>query len=116
MAAAATHRTTTLNRHTAATRARHPGRSMGRHPAPPRDGCRPTIEPNWRSAMKRTPAPAALAIRALGFLAALALAAPGPAQAKTEIHFWHAMTGQLGDAVNDLVKQFNDSQSEYEVK
>jgi sn-glycerol 3-phosphate transport system substrate-binding protein len=66
--------------------------------------------------MKRTPAPAALAICALGLLAALALAAPGPAQAKTEIHFWHAMTGQLGDAVNDLVKQFNDSQSEYEVK
>ena len=26
------------------------------------------------------------------------------------------MTGQLGDAVNELVKQFNDSQTEYEVK
>ena len=26
------------------------------------------------------------------------------------------MTGQLGDAVNELVKQFNESQSEYEVK
>ncbi len=42
--------------------------------------------------------------------------APAPAFAKTEIQFWHAMTGQLGDAVNELVRQFNESQSEYEVK
>jgi sn-glycerol 3-phosphate transport system substrate-binding protein len=53
---------------------------------------------------------------ALALLVALALAEPAPASAKTEIHFWHAMTGQLGEAVNELVKQFNDSQSEYEVK
>ncbi len=53
---------------------------------------------------------------ALALFAALAVAAPAPALAKTEIHFWHAMTGQLGDAVNELVKQFNDSQTEYEVK
>ena len=39
-----------------------------------------------------------------------------PAQAKTEIHCWHAMGGQLGAATNELVKQFNQSQSEYEVK
>ena len=45
-------------------------------------------------------------------LTALALAYPAPALAKTEIHFWHAMTGQLGDAVNELVKQFNASQNE----
>jgi sn-glycerol 3-phosphate transport system substrate-binding protein len=38
------------------------------------------------------------------------------AQAKTEIHFWHAMGGQLGETVNELVKQFNQSQAEYEVK
>jgi sn-glycerol 3-phosphate transport system substrate-binding protein len=44
------------------------------------------------------------------------LAAPSPAAARTEIHFWHAMTGQLGEAVNGLVKQFNESQQEYEVK
>ena len=42
--------------------------------------------------------------------------APAPASAKTEIQFWHAMTGQLGEATNELVKQFNESQSEYEVK
>jgi sn-glycerol 3-phosphate transport system substrate-binding protein len=49
-------------------------------------------------------------------LAATLLLAPGAALAKTEIQFWHAMTGQLGEAVNDLVKQFNESQTEYEVK
>jgi sn-glycerol 3-phosphate transport system substrate-binding protein len=54
--------------------------------------------------------------RALALLGALVLLVPTPALAKTEIHFWHAMTGQLGDAVNELVKQFNDSQTEYEVK
>ena len=45
-----------------------------------------------------------------------AILAPTPALAKTEIQFWHAMTGQLGDATNELVRQFNESQSEYEVK
>src|SRR5262249_7558540 len=54
--------------------------------------------------------------RALALLGALTLLVPAPAFAKTEIHFWHAMTGQLGDAVNELVKQFNDSQGDYEVK
>jgi sn-glycerol 3-phosphate transport system substrate-binding protein len=49
-------------------------------------------------------------------LIGLLLLAPGAAFAKTEIHLWHAMTGQLGEAVNALVKQFNDSQTEYEVK
>ena len=52
----------------------------------------------------------------LSVLLALALAAPIPALAKTEIHFWHAMGGQLGESVNELVRQFNQSQSEYEVK
>ena len=35
---------------------------------------------------------------------------------RTEIHFWHAMGGQLGETVNELVRQFNQSQGEYEVK
>jgi ABC-type glycerol-3-phosphate transport system substrate-binding protein len=52
----------------------------------------------------------------LVLLSALGLGYPASALAKTEIHFWHAMTGQLGDAVNELVKQFNASQNEYEVK
>jgi sn-glycerol 3-phosphate transport system substrate-binding protein len=54
---------------------------------------------------------------ALGLVGLLvALTASAHAQAKVEIHFWHAMGGQLGDTVNELVKQFNDSQSAYEVK
>ena len=48
--------------------------------------------------------------------AALLLGGPAESLAKTEIHFWHAMGGQLGETVNELVKQFNQSQSEYEVK
>src|SRR6266540_5806419 len=66
--------------------------------------------------MRQTPKPWKPANLALSLLAVLLLLAPAPALAKTEIHFWHAMTGQLGDAVNELVKQFNDSQTEYEVK
>jgi sn-glycerol 3-phosphate transport system substrate-binding protein len=44
------------------------------------------------------------------------LVLPGAALAKTEIHFWHAMTGALGDALETQVKQFNESQGEYEIK
>lgn len=38
-----------------------------------------------------------------------------PAQARTEIQWWHSMTGSLNDWVNDLAKNFNASQTEYEV-
>ena len=38
-----------------------------------------------------------------------------PAQAQTEIQWWHAMSGALGEWVNDLAKGFNDSQKEYKV-
>ena len=44
------------------------------------------------------------------------VALPVSALAATEIQFWHAMTGQLNESVNALVKQFNESQAEYEVK
>jgi sn-glycerol 3-phosphate transport system substrate-binding protein len=44
------------------------------------------------------------------------MALPLTAWAKTEITFWHANTGFLGDRTNDLVNKFNASQSEYEVK
>src|SRR5262245_41347649 len=49
-------------------------------------------------------------------LVAVLAGLPTPALARTDIHFWHAMTGQLGDAVETLVKQFNESQPDYEVK
>lgn len=54
---------------------------------------------------------------AIGLTAALLfLTLPAAAQAKTEIHFWHAMTGQLGEALEAQAKLFNESQSDYEVK
>ena len=40
----------------------------------------------------------------------------GDAWARSEIQFWHAMTGQLNDAVDALAKKFNERQSDYEVK
>ena len=46
----------------------------------------------------------------------LALATvPAHAQ-KTEIHFWHALTGQLAEALEAQAKDFNASQNEYEIK
>jgi sn-glycerol 3-phosphate transport system substrate-binding protein len=38
-----------------------------------------------------------------------------PAFAVTEIHWWHAMSGQLGRQVEKLAADFNASQSEYRV-
>ena len=57
--------------------------------------------------------------RALSVVAIAALALLGgtaAAHAKTEIYFWHAMDRQVGEAVDALVKQFNQSQGEVEVK
>lgn len=36
----------------------------------------------------------------------------GGALAQTEITFWHAMGGQLGETVNEIAKRFNESQSD----
>lgn len=44
------------------------------------------------------------------------LALPAAVLAKTEIIWWHAMTGYLGQRVNEIAAKFNSSQSEYEVK
>ena len=38
-----------------------------------------------------------------------------PAHAQVEIQWWHAMSGPLGEWVNDLVKGYNDSQKDYKV-
>src|SRR5918996_5504281 len=40
----------------------------------------------------------------------------GEAWAKTELHFWHAMSGHLNGAVDALAKKFNEKQRDYEVK
>jgi len=41
---------------------------------------------------------------------------PGAVLAKTEIQWWHANTGFLGDRVTDIVTKFNAGQNDYEVK
>ena len=41
---------------------------------------------------------------------------PTAALAKTEIIWWHAMTGFLGERVNEIATKFNASQTAYEVK
>jgi sn-glycerol 3-phosphate transport system substrate-binding protein len=50
-------------------------------------------------------------------LAALVLAATCSltAQAQTEIQWWHSMTAVNNEWVNDLARQFNESQKEYKV-
>ena len=50
-------------------------------------------------------------LSALSMGLALAL----PAQAQTEIQWWHAMGGALGEWVNDLAKEFNAGQKEYKI-
>jgi sn-glycerol 3-phosphate transport system substrate-binding protein len=37
----------------------------------------------------------------------------GAAQAQTEIEWWHAMGGQLGETVNQMAENFNASQDQY---
>ena len=55
--------------------------------------------------------PSRLALPCLVLGAALA----GPAQAQTEIQWWHSMGGALGEWVNDLAKDYNASQKDYKV-
>lgn len=51
------------------------------------------------------------------FAAATALiAAASPASAVTQIDFWHAFTGRLGDLVAEQVQTFNASQAKYVVQ
>lgn len=45
-----------------------------------------------------------------GLLAAM------PAQAATEVEWWHAMGGKLGEKVNEIAAGFNASQSDYVLK
>jgi sn-glycerol 3-phosphate transport system substrate-binding protein len=46
---------------------------------------------------------------------AAALTAAAPAYAQVEVQFWHSMPGALGEWVNGLAKDFNDSQKEYRI-
>ncbi len=47
--------------------------------------------------------------------AAAVLASTPAAWAQTEIQFWHAMGGNLGETVNQLAEGFNKSQTQYKV-
>ena len=52
---------------------------------------------------------------ALGVLAATTMLSPVTAMAQTEIQFWHAFTGRLGELVKAQVEDFNASQDKYTV-
>src|SRR5712691_2050411 len=58
-----------------------------------------------------------MALRQFGAAAAVAatFALTSPANAVTEIQWWHAMTGGNNDVVNKLAEDFNASQSDYKV-
>ena len=49
----------------------------------------------------------------LAVLAAIGIAAP--AQAQTELQWWHAMAGELGQKVEKLATDFNSSQKDFKV-
>lgn len=51
-----------------------------------------------------------------GLLAALlSVGTMASASAATEIHWWHAMGGRLGEVVNEITEKFNASQSDYKL-
>ena len=54
-------------------------------------------------------------IKILATAAAIAAAFALPAQAQTQIQWWHSMGGALGEALNGLANKFNASQTEYKV-
>jgi sn-glycerol 3-phosphate transport system substrate-binding protein len=54
-------------------------------------------------------------MRLLTCTAVLALTTATSAQAQTKVEFWHAFSGNNGDAVGELATMFNDSQSDYEI-
>ena len=49
------------------------------------------------------------------FAIAAMLSGAQAASAQTEIEFWHAFTGRLGELVSEQVNAFNASQSDYKV-
>lgn len=51
----------------------------------------------------------------LSCLTALSLVVATPAFAETEITWWHAMGGQLGETVNKIATDFNASQDDYKI-
>jgi sn-glycerol 3-phosphate transport system substrate-binding protein len=56
-----------------------------------------------------------LALKILQLTALAAIGLVSPAQAATEIAWWHAMSGELGKQLEKLAADFNASQSEYRI-
>jgi sn-glycerol 3-phosphate transport system substrate-binding protein len=54
-------------------------------------------------------------LKTLALTMALATTFATAAQAQTEIQWWHSMTAVNGEWVNDLAKQFNESQKDYKI-
>ncbi len=54
-------------------------------------------------------------LRSIAAALAVATAHGAPAQAQTEIQWWHSMTGANNTGVNELASRFNASQKEYRV-
>ncbi|MBG5949647.1 sn-glycerol-3-phosphate ABC transporter substrate-binding protein UgpB [Proteus sp. G2618] len=57
-----------------------------------------------------------MSIKSITGLAVAMTLFTSPAHAKTQIEWWHAMGGALGQKVNQIASDFNASQSEYEIK
>jgi sn-glycerol 3-phosphate transport system substrate-binding protein len=56
-----------------------------------------------------------LVLKFLQYAALAAMALASPAQAATEIMWWHAMSGELGKQLEKLAADFNASQSDYRI-
>lgn len=54
-------------------------------------------------------------IRLIALIASMLGAVTLTAQAQTEIQFWHAMGGELGEKLTDFANRFNASQKEYKI-
>lgn len=52
----------------------------------------------------------------LAAMTSVSLMLASPSYAATEIEWWHAMGGNLGEKVNEIAEKFNASQSDYVVK
>ncbi|MFN6826782.1 sn-glycerol-3-phosphate ABC transporter substrate-binding protein UgpB [Proteus mirabilis] len=57
-----------------------------------------------------------MSIKSFSTLAIAIVLFTSPTYAKTEIEWWHAMGGALGQKVNQIASDFNASQSEYVIK
>lgn len=57
-----------------------------------------------------------MSIKSITGLAVAMTLFTSPTHAKTQIEWWHAMGGALGQKVNQIASDFNASQSEYEIK